>query len=209
MFIGYYNIANLVTLLGLVSSVLACFNAMNGNIKMGVVMFLLAGLCDMFDGRIARSMKMRSGREKLFGVQIDTVCDMVSFGLTPVIIGYALGMWGVFDILVFLFFAVCGGVRLAYFNTQAIARPDLKMDHFTGVPIPFICYVLPFLVLLMCFVPFSVMRVILPIAYLLIAVGYILKVRIAKMSLRTGLIMVAVEAACVLGLFLAGNVITA
>ena len=63
--------------------------------------------------------------------------------------------------------------------------------------------------LLMCFVPFSVMRVILPIAYLLIAVGYILKVRIAKMSLRTGLIMVAVEAACVLGLFLAGNVITA
>ena len=56
MFIGYYNIANLVTLLGLVSSVLACFNAMNGNIKMGVVMFLLAGLCDMFDGRIARSM---------------------------------------------------------------------------------------------------------------------------------------------------------
>ena len=167
MFIGYYNIANLVTLLGLVSSVLACFNAMNGNIKMGVVMFLLAGLCDMFDGRIARSMKMRSGREKLFGVQIDTVCDMVSFGLTPVIIGYALGMRGVFDILVF------------------------------------------FLVLLMCFVPFSVMRVILPIAYLLIAVGYILKVRIAKMSLRTGLIMVAVEAACVLGLFLAGNVITA
>lgn len=152
---------------------------------------------------------MRSGREKLFGVQIDTVCDMVSFGLTPVIIGYALGMRGVFDILVFLFFAVCGGVRLAYFNTQAIARPDLKMDHFTGVPIPFICYVLPFLVLLMCFVPFSVMRVILPIAYLLIAVGYILKVRIAKMSLRTGLIMVAVEAACVLGLFLAGNVITA
>lgn len=87
-------------------------------------------------------------------------------------------------------------MRLAYFNTQAIARPDLKMDHFTGVPIPFICYVLPFLVLLMCFVPFSVMRVILPIAYLLIAVGYILKVRIAKMSLRTGLIMVAVEAAC-------------
>ena len=164
MFIGYYNIANLVTLLGLVSSVLACFNAMNGNIKMGVVMFLLAGLCDMFDGRIARSMKMRSGREKLFGVQIDTVCDMVSFGLTPVIIGYALGMRGVFDILVFLFFAVCGGVRLAYFNTQAIARPDLKMDHFTGVPIPFICYVLPFLVLLMCFVPFSVRRVILPIA---------------------------------------------
>ena len=137
MFIGYYNIANLVTLLGLVSSVLACFNAMNGNIKMGVVMFLLAGLCDMFDGRIARSMKMRSGREKLFGVQIDTVCDMVSFGLTPVIIGYALGMRGVFDILVFLFFAICGGVRLAYFNTQAIARPDLKMDHFTGVPIPF------------------------------------------------------------------------
>ena len=195
MFIGYYNIANLVTLLGLVSSVLACFNAMNGNIKMGVVMFLLAGLCDMFDGRIARSMKMRSGREKLFGVQIDTVCDMVSFGLTPVIIGYALGMRGVFDILVFLFFAVCGGVRLAYFNTQAIARPDLKMDHFTGVPIPFICYVLPFLVLLMCFV------------YLLIAVGYILKVRIAKMSLRTGLIMVAVEAACVLGLFLAGDIL--
>ena len=147
------------------------------------------------------------GREKLFGVQIDTVCDMVSFGLTPVIIGYALGMRGVFDILVFLFFAVCGGVRLAYFNTQAIARPDLKMDHFTGVPIPFICYVLPFLVLLMCFVPFSVMRVVLPIAYLLIAVGYILKVRIAKMSLRTGLIMVAVEAACVLGLFLAGDIL--
>ena len=209
VFIGFYNIANLITLFGVVSSVAACFNAMTGNIKMAIVMFLLAGLCDMFDGRVARSMRMRNRREKIFGVQIDTVCDMVSFGLTPVVIGYALGMRGVADILVFMMFAVCGGIRLAYFNTLAIDNPQLKMDYFVGVPIPFVCYVLPFLVLLMCFVPFSVMRIVFPICYFLIAVGYILCIRIPKISLRAGLITVAVEAACVIGLFLAGDIILA
>ena len=81
MFIGYYNLANTVTLLGLSSAVMAVFCASQGFYKLAVVMFLFAGLCDMFDGRIARrAASGKQQRERIFGIQIDSLADVVSFG---------------------------------------------------------------------------------------------------------------------------------
>ena len=147
MFIGYYNIANLVTLLGLVSSVLACFNAMNGNIKMGVVMFLLAGLCDMFDGRVARTKKNRTAEQKGFGIQIDSLCDIVAFGILPAVITIVVcgSVW--YAVLIAALYVLAGLIRLAYFNVTEELRQqetDECRKTYTGLPITSAALIFPF-----------------------------------------------------------------
>ena len=138
MFIGYYNIANLVTLLGLVSSVLACFNAMNGNIKMGVVMFLLAGLCDMFDGKVACTKKNRSEDEKSFGIQIDSLSDVVAFGVLPAVILLNLCAKSWYAWVIAALYVLAGLIRLAYFNVTEELRQketDACRKTYAGLPI--------------------------------------------------------------------------
>ena len=147
MFIGYYNIANLVTLLGLVSSVLACFNAMNGNVKMGVVMFLLAGLCDMFDGRVARTKKNRTAEQKGFGIQIDSLCDIVAFGILPAVITIVVcgSVW--YAVLIAALYVLAGLIRLAYFNVTEELRQqetDECRKTYTGLPITSAALIFPF-----------------------------------------------------------------
>lgn len=208
MFIGVYNLANFVTLLGLASSVLACFVASFGNyesIRWAVILFLLSGLCDMCDGRIARGAGSRTRKEKVFGIQIDTVCDMVSFGVTPVVIAYFCGFDEWYHLIVYIIYSACAAIRLAYFNTQAIEEtPDLNMKAFTGVPVPFSCLVLPPLVLLLKFVNqiggFAV-SLIYALAYLAVGIAFIVNVKIMKLKIWECVIVVIFELVCIALLF--------
>ena len=61
---------------------------------MAVLCLALSGLCDMFDGKIARRKIDRTDDEKCFGIQIDSLCDMVCFGAFPILLAYSLGMRG-------------------------------------------------------------------------------------------------------------------
>ena len=199
MFIGYYNMANLVTLLGLALSVVACFVSVSNtgdpaNIKIAVALFLLSGLCDMFDGRIARGGAARNRKQKLFGIQIDTVCDMVSFGVTPVVIAYCLGFNEWYCCAVYVMFACCGAIRLAYFNTQAVEEtPDLNMKCFTGVPIPFSCLILPLLMLLFSFFDVVVVKIAFLVLYFLTGIAFIVNVKIKKLNAVQGVILIVAE----------------
>ncbi|MBQ4648709.1 MAG: CDP-alcohol phosphatidyltransferase family protein [Clostridia bacterium] len=204
MFIGVYNLANFVTLLGLASAVVACFSAGN-NLLLAVCMFLLSGLCDMFDGRIARGAGSRTRKEKLFGIQIDTVCDMVSFGIAPIVIAYHCGFNHWYDMAIYIVYAACAAIRLAYFNTQAIEEtPDLNMKAFTGVPVPFSCMVLPPLMILHALVDSRVaVNVIFDIVYLAVGIAFIINVKIKKLNIPQSIALIAFEAVCVVSMFLA------
>ena len=209
MFIGVYNLANFVTLLGLASSVLACFVASAGDyesLRWAVVLFLLSGLCDMCDGRIARGAGSRTRKEKVFGIQIDTVCDMVSFGVTPVVIAFFCGFNEWYHILGYIVYAACAAIRLAYFNTQAIEEtPDLNMKAFTGVPVPFSCLVLPPLVLLLKFVdnPRNLaVALVYAFAYLAVGIAFIVNVKIMKLKIWECVLVVIFELACISLLFI-------
>ena len=204
MFIGVYNLANFVTLLGLSSAVVACFAAASGAARLAMCMFLLAGLCAMFDGRIARGAGSRTRKEKVFGIQIDTVCDMVSFGLTPVIIVYFLGFKRWHDIAVYIIYASCAAIRLAYFNTQAIEEtPDLNMKAFTGVPTPFSCIILPPLIIFGRLMQHRPLLVNLVTDVLILAVGiaFIINVRVKKLGIFESALLIIFEAMCVTLLF--------
>ncbi len=94
----------------------------------------LALALDIADGRVARMQK----RHSLFGGELDSLADIVSFGVAPAALAYALGMRGGWDVAVLLFFVACGISRLARYNVTAaeIAAAGEKVKYFEGAPIP-------------------------------------------------------------------------
>jgi CDP-diacylglycerol--serine O-phosphatidyltransferase len=89
---------------------------------------------DILDGRIARWRQKTSG----MGRELDSLADIISFGVAPAVIGYGCGMQGLYDRIILTFFVVCGVSRLARFNVTADALSDGgdKVKYFEGTPIP-------------------------------------------------------------------------
>jgi CDP-diacylglycerol---serine O-phosphatidyltransferase len=94
----------------------------------------LALLFDFLDGRVARWRHEHSA----LGRELDSLADVISFGVAPAVLGYAAGMQGALDVLVLLYFVVCGVSRLARFNVTAetLAAGGDKVKYFEGTPIP-------------------------------------------------------------------------
>ena len=96
---------------------------------------LLAALgFDILDGRIARWRQQTSA----IGRELDSLADVISFGVAPAVIGYACGMQGLYDRIVLVYFVACGVSRLARYNitTEELSEGGDKVKHFEGTPIP-------------------------------------------------------------------------
>ena len=89
---------------------------------------------DVLDGYWAR----RSHRQSILGADLDSLADIVSFGVAPAVLGFTLGLRGVWDVAILVYFVVCGISRLARFNVTAAALSDGsgKVKYFEGTPIP-------------------------------------------------------------------------
>ena len=113
--------------------------AINGHFRMAVFCLALSGFFDMFDGKVARRKKDRTDDEKLFGIQLDSLCDVVAFGAFPAVICYCMGVRGSLGMLAIGFYCVCGVIRLAYFNavsyTHLGVHPRQKCRHQPGDPV--------------------------------------------------------------------------
>jgi CDP-diacylglycerol--serine O-phosphatidyltransferase len=96
----------------------------------------LALVCDVLDGYVAR---LNTRRQSLLGADLDSLSDVISFGVAPAVLGYTLGLRGGWDVLCLTYFVVCGVSRLARFNVTAAALADRdtgKVKYFEGTPIP-------------------------------------------------------------------------
>ena len=145
MFIGFYNYTVVLTYLGLGSAVYGMYEAMVGDYKTAVLCLLICGLCDMFDGTVARTCKRRSAEAKIFGGQIDSLCDVVCFGVFPAVIGFSLCPVNMFSLLCMIFFVLAAVIRLAYFNVQEITKADddSKREYYTGLPVTSSALIMP------------------------------------------------------------------
>ena len=100
------------------------------------VLLPMALVLDFFDGYVARLDKRR---QSLLGADLDSLSDVISFGVAPAVLGYTLGLRGGWDIAILTYFVVCGVSRLARFNVTAAALADAetgKVKYFQGTPIP-------------------------------------------------------------------------
>jgi CDP-diacylglycerol--serine O-phosphatidyltransferase len=97
-------------------------------------LLLLALIFDILDGKIARWRRQSS----VLGRELDSLADVISFGVAPAVIAYGIGMNGLWDRLVLIYFVVCGVSRLARYNVTAetLSMGADKVKYFEGTPIP-------------------------------------------------------------------------
>lgn len=142
--VGFYNYTVALTYLGAAAGLLGVFAAVDGKDKCALLCLLLAGGCDLFDGLVART-RQRTEQEKRFGVQIDSLADLISFGVLPAAIGYRLGMRGAWLALLCVY-ALCALIRLAYYNVTADAMQagaGERRTAYEGLPVTTAALVFP------------------------------------------------------------------
>jgi CDP-diacylglycerol--serine O-phosphatidyltransferase len=136
-----YTVADLFTIGNATCGTISIFLCLNyiaeGRIRffwIAFVLILAALFFDVFDGYWAR----RSRRQSVLGADLDSLSDIISFGVAPAVLGFTLGMRGGWDMLVLAFFVVCGISRLARFNVtaDALSAGTGKVKYFEGTPIP-------------------------------------------------------------------------
>lgn len=109
-------------------------NPRNPSLWAVFILLPLALVCDVLDGFVARRLK----RHSLLGADLDSLADIVTFGVAPAVLGFALGLRGIWDALILVYFVNCGIGRLARFNVtaEALSGGTGKVKYYEGTPIP-------------------------------------------------------------------------
>lgn len=143
--IGCYNKSVILTYVGVAFAIFGMCNV--ERIRLAVVCLIVAGICDLFDGKIARMCK-RTEQEKEFGVQIDSLADVIASLIFPMMILHQVcSISEVMSVLTFIvstLYVLAGVTRLAWFNITT----DGKTKHFQGVPVTAITIIVPLIFLL-------------------------------------------------------------
>jgi CDP-diacylglycerol--serine O-phosphatidyltransferase len=213
--IGFYNYTMILTYLSLVSASTGIVISLSGEGHpfIGMFFMLFSGLCDAFDGKVARMKKDRSKMESNFGIQIDSLSDLVAFGVLPTCIGAALVFrseffefgkegWGlVFSIVCYVIMALyvlTGMIRLAFFNVCEEERQKTEggaRKYYMGLPITSASIIFPF-ALLIVFIAQKFFELDLTYLYfalmLVTAIAFVSKFQLKKPGLKAILGMVAI-----------------
>jgi len=128
---GVYLIPSLFTTGNLICGFFSIISTFSGQYLQAAVFVILAHLLDGLDGFVARLTKTTSQ----FGIEFDSLADLVSFGLAPAVLVYywALLPWGTWGWLAACLYVVCGALRLARFNVQI---GTVERSYFVGLPVP-------------------------------------------------------------------------
>lgn len=191
--IGFYNYTVILTYIGAIFGMLGIINAFNGNTILAITFLMLTGVCDMFDGKIARTMK-RNKQEKRFGIQIDSLSDFVCFGILPAVIGYSIGMKQWYLIIILLFYVLAALIRLAYFNVMEEERQDTTEEDrkmCTGLPVPPSAIIFPIMFLISKLFNFE-LTYLYAVVMALVGTLFISKFEIKKLQMKGLLIMIGI-----------------
>lgn len=147
MLIGCYNPSVILTYIGICVSIMGMLNT--HDLKFAFMCLMVAGVCDMFDGPIARKCK-RDEKGKAFGIQIDTLADVTNFVVFPMVllnavahtssteVGYEI--YNLVTIIISFLYVLAGIIRLAWFNITT----DGHTKYYQGLPVTFISMIMPF-----------------------------------------------------------------
>ena len=187
-FIGFYDYTVVLTYLSLVSSVWGMTRAIHGDYKLAIFCLAFSGICDAFDGFVARMKKNRTVDEKNFGIQLDSLCDVVCFGVFPALICYLLGVRGVLGVALVLFYCLCAVIRLAFFNVLEAKRQTCEggaTKTYRGLPVTSIAFILPLTFWLQFVLPEIVFFVLLHVVLLGVGFLFIYDFPMPKPNLKT------------------------
>ncbi|MBR6172572.1 MAG: CDP-alcohol phosphatidyltransferase family protein [Eubacterium sp.] len=216
--IGVYNYTVILTYLSMLSGtlgILVCLHS-GGHPYMGVFFLLFCGLCDAFDGKVARHKKDRTQFEKSFGIQIDSFSDLVAFGILPGCIGFAmlrvsdrfqevpvlkvqeaddkLVLYPVLLVTIILLYSLAALIRLAYYNVTEEERAKVEggvRKYYVGLPVTNAALIFPTIMLLQ----FSTTVDITPVYFAVMAITaflFLSKIHVPKLGMKGLLVMVGI-----------------
>ena len=213
--IGFYDYTVILTYLSLVSASSGIMVALSdgGHPYIGTFFLLFCGLCDAFDGKVARTKKDRGQAERSFGVQIDSLSDLVAFGVLPAAIGSAmLRRSSLMHIVygtplqrllefgwmaVLILYILAAMIRLAWYNVTEEERQkteDGVRKYYTGLPVTSAALIFPVILLLQYVIPADLTPMYFVTA-VFCAIAFLSPVQIRKPGLRGVLILVGIGAA--------------
>lgn len=143
--IGYYNYTVILTYIGTFFGFAGVIYSFSGNVKMALICLMLAGICDMFDGKIASTME-RTKQEKRFGIQIDSLSDFLCFGVLPALIIFTAANKSVPAGIIAAIYLLCALIRLAWFNVDEEERQSNESEcrkTYLGLPVTASALILP------------------------------------------------------------------
>jgi CDP-diacylglycerol--serine O-phosphatidyltransferase len=177
-FVGTFNPPAGVSLLGLCLAMAGCGLAMAGRLELAMVALMWAGLCDLFDGMVARKLDLTPA-ERDFGVQMDSLVDMASFGVAPVVIGLAGGLGGPAGWIAALAYVCAAAQRLAHFNVSGLEARG-SASYYTGLPVTYAALLLPVVFIARRWLAEGGFAALLCATYLLIAVCFLARIPVRK-----------------------------
>ena len=198
--LGVYDYTVVLTYVSVLISMGGMLFSMNGYPRMAIVCLALSGFCDMFDGKIARTKKNRTEVEKKFGIQIDSLADIICFGVGPTLIAYRMGMNHGIGVTILMFYVLAGLIRLAWFNVTEECRQketDEKRACYQGLPITSMAIILPLVVVFRPLLGKEFM-VALHAAVLVVGLLFITDFKLRKPKNATLVVLVVIVAAAVL-----------
>lgn len=203
--LGIYNYTVVLTYISLASSVIGMTQAIHGRFKIAIFCLAFSGLCDMFDGKIARSKKDRTEDEKSFGIQIDSLCDVVCFGAFPALICYLIGVRGFIGMTLIVLYCVASVIRLAYFNVMEMKGALVDEDgqkYYRGLPITSMAVALPLVFMLQFVIPDQAFRICLHLLLLVVGTLFIMNFKLKKPKNSTLAILVFIVTTALVVMFL-------
>lgn len=202
--IGFYDYTVILTYLSLISSVYGITQAIHGDYKTAVFCLALSGIFDAFDGRVARTKKGRTEDECNFGIQLDSLCDVICFGVFPALICYLMGVRGTVGLILVFFYCTCAVIRLAFFNVLEAKRQKEEEGGnkmYRGLPVTSIAFILPLFFLLHFLFSDVFFLTLLHFVLLIVGFLFILDFPMPKPSLKQLIILVCSVAVAVSVIF--------
>jgi len=202
--VGFYNYTVIMTYFGVVSAVLGIGLSMYGHTSMAIVCLMISGFCDLFDGSIART-KTRTDNEKKFGIQIDSLADMICFGVLPAAIGFSIGLTHWYEAAALIIYVLAALIRLAYYNvTEDVLEfsKNVTRVYYDGLPVTTAAIIIPLIYTLRPVMK-SGFLLLYAMSLLVIAVAFLTKVKVRKLGMK-GMVIAAICGLAVLALLIVG-----
>lgn len=206
--IGFYDYTVILTYISLISSVFGMVQTYHGHYKLAIFCLAFSGICDAFDGRVARTKKNRTEDEKNFGIQLDSLCDVICFGIYPAWLCYMLGVRNWPGYLLMFFYCTCAVIRLAFFNVLEAKRQQTQGGAnkiYRGLPVTSIAFILPLFFWLQFLLSDLAFLALLHLMLLVVGFLFVLDFELPKPDLRTILILSAILAVTVAFIFVFTN----
>ncbi|MCL2718979.1 MAG: CDP-alcohol phosphatidyltransferase family protein [Lachnospiraceae bacterium] len=196
--IGYYGYWVILTYMSILAAGVGIYFAYDGSVRNAILCMIISGICDTFDGRVASCAK-RDERQLNYGMQIDAMADLISFGILPSAIMYAAaleaGTLGLINALIAAGIVLAALIRLSYFNAveMEMHHKKEKRTYFEGLPTTNVAALIP-ITYAICNILDKAFLPVYNVLLIVISILFIVRIKIPKPSMRTQIII------CIVGI---------